>query len=145
MPVPARDLRQTTAVRILEDELARRRLRNPRYSIAAFARFLGTSQTQLSMVLLGRRRVSDRLSLRILCAFSSQPEILETWLAALLEGSAAQPKLHAFGMPNGEDPKFNLRRGVLVSASDWPNYRSAVEAIFADSAHARLAVKLLPH
>jgi transcriptional regulator with XRE-family HTH domain len=43
----------------LQDELARRRGRNRRYSIRAFAQALGTDHSSLSQVLRGRRRLTD--------------------------------------------------------------------------------------
>ena len=45
---------------ILEQELQRRRARNPRYSIRAFARALGTDHSSLSQMLRGRRRLTSR-------------------------------------------------------------------------------------
>ena len=42
-------------------ELARRRTRNPRYSLRAFARDLGTDHATLSQILRGRRNLSPRL------------------------------------------------------------------------------------
>ena len=43
----------------LQDELARRRGRNRRYSIRAFAQALGTDHSSLSQILRGKRRLTD--------------------------------------------------------------------------------------
>ena len=45
---------------ILQRELERRRRGNARYSIRAFAQFLGTDHATLSQILRGRRRVTPR-------------------------------------------------------------------------------------
>jgi hypothetical protein len=45
----------------LLDELARRRARNPRYSLRAFARHLGTDHTTISRVSSGRRLTVARM------------------------------------------------------------------------------------
>jgi transcriptional regulator with XRE-family HTH domain len=44
----------------LEEELARRAGRNPRYSLRAFARHLGVDHSTLSQWLRGRRTISSR-------------------------------------------------------------------------------------
>lgn len=43
----------------LQDEFDRRRARNRRYSIRAFAQALGTDHSSLSQILHGKRRLSD--------------------------------------------------------------------------------------
>jgi transcriptional regulator with XRE-family HTH domain len=45
----------------LSDELARRRQRNPHYSLRAFARDLGTDHATLSQILRERRPLSSRM------------------------------------------------------------------------------------
>jgi transcriptional regulator with XRE-family HTH domain len=45
---------------MLGAELARRRARNPRYSLRAFARALGTHHSTLSQILHRRRRLTSR-------------------------------------------------------------------------------------
>lgn len=45
--------------RLLQAELARRCARNPRYSVRAFAKFLGTDHATLSQWLRGRRRLTE--------------------------------------------------------------------------------------
>ena len=50
------DLRPTLAA-----ELAQRRARNPRYSLRAFARDLGTDHATLSQLMRGRRVLSPRM------------------------------------------------------------------------------------
>ena len=45
---------------LLGDELRRRRQRNPRYSLRAFARTLGTHHSTLSRIMERRRRLTPR-------------------------------------------------------------------------------------
>ena len=45
----------------LRQEFERRQRSNPRYSLRAFARFLGTDHSTLSQILRGRRSLSPRL------------------------------------------------------------------------------------
>jgi predicted enzyme related to lactoylglutathione lyase/transcriptional regulator with XRE-family HTH domain len=45
---------------ILQAEFARRRMRNPRYSLRAFASVLGTHHSTLSQILQSRRRLTPR-------------------------------------------------------------------------------------
>jgi transcriptional regulator with XRE-family HTH domain len=45
---------------VLQAEFERRRATNPRYSLRAFAQFLGTDHATLSQVLRGKRRVTAR-------------------------------------------------------------------------------------
>ena len=49
---------------LLANELARRCLRNPRYSLRAFARALGTDHASLSQIIRGRRRALTRNTVR---------------------------------------------------------------------------------
>lgn len=49
----------------LEQELARRVNRNPRYSMRSFARTLGLSHTMVSLVLSGKRPVSRKMKARM--------------------------------------------------------------------------------
>jgi transcriptional regulator with XRE-family HTH domain len=50
---------------VLHDELTRRRARNPRYSLRAFARALSLDHSSLSQLLRGKRRVTTRAIRRI--------------------------------------------------------------------------------
>lgn len=50
---------------VLQEELIRRRARNPRYSLRAFARALALDHSSLSQLLRGRRRVTTRAIRRI--------------------------------------------------------------------------------
>lgn len=49
----------------LHTELTARRRRNARYSLRAFARFLGTDHATLSQILRGRRSLSPRMAARL--------------------------------------------------------------------------------
>lgn len=50
---------------VLQDEWTRRRARNPRYSLRAFARALCVDHSSLSQLLRGRRRVTTRAIRRL--------------------------------------------------------------------------------
>ncbi|OQW50448.1 MAG: hypothetical protein A4S09_01245 [Proteobacteria bacterium SG_bin7] len=50
---------------LLQNELAKRCQRNPRYSLRAFAKSLDTSHTVLSLVLSGKRSISKKLREKI--------------------------------------------------------------------------------
>lgn len=45
----------------LQTEFERRRQRNPRYSLRAFARYLGTDHSTLSQILRSKRNLSPRM------------------------------------------------------------------------------------
>jgi transcriptional regulator with XRE-family HTH domain len=49
----------------LEAELGRRRAANARYSLRAFARYLGTDHATLSQILRGRRNLSPKMVRRL--------------------------------------------------------------------------------
>lgn len=57
-----------TAADILREEFLARKKRNPKYSLRAFAGFLGCSAAQLSHILRGSKRVSETLERRFVHA-----------------------------------------------------------------------------
>jgi transcriptional regulator with XRE-family HTH domain len=62
--------------RVLQEELARRCARNPRYSLRAFARYLGLDHSTLSQLLRGRRRFTSRTIERIGKRLSLTPDMI---------------------------------------------------------------------
>lgn len=59
---------------ILKRELAERQLRNPSYSIRAFAQSLRVSPSALSEILRGKRRISKERALKLVDALSLSPQ-----------------------------------------------------------------------
>lgn len=67
-------LKQSVLRRIVKEELERRRTRNPRYSLRAFARDLEFNSAHLSEVLNGKRAMSLEAALRLVERFSNDPK-----------------------------------------------------------------------
>jgi transcriptional regulator with XRE-family HTH domain len=81
---------------LLVDELARRCARNRRYSLRAFARFLGTDHSTLSQLLRGRRRLTRRTVLALGRRLGLSDAVLAR-CGALEDDHAV---LHAVGLPS---------------------------------------------
>src|SRR5215207_181415 len=62
--------------RVLQEELALRCARNPRYSLRAFARYLALDHSTLSQLLRGRRRFTSRTIERIGKRLSLTPDMI---------------------------------------------------------------------
>ena len=62
---------------VLQNELTRRRARNPRYSLRAFARALSLDHSSLSQLLRGKRRATTRAIRRIGPALRLSPYEIE--------------------------------------------------------------------
>lgn len=69
-------LKQSVLRRIIKAELERRRARNSRYSLRAFARDLEFNSAHLSEVLNGKRAMSLESALRLVERFSDDPKIV---------------------------------------------------------------------
>ncbi len=67
-------LKQSVLRRMIKAELERRRTRNPRYSLRAFARDLEFNSAHLSEVLNGKRAMSLEAALRLVERFSDDPK-----------------------------------------------------------------------
>jgi transcriptional regulator with XRE-family HTH domain len=68
---------------LLRSEFERRRENNPRYSLRAFARSIGTDHSTLSQILRGRRRLTQRTIARIGASLRlTSGEIAESCTAA---------------------------------------------------------------
>lgn len=67
-------LKQSVLRRMIKAELERRRMRNPRYSLRAFARDLEFNSAHLSEVLNGKRAMSLEAALRLVERFSDDPK-----------------------------------------------------------------------
>lgn len=60
----------------LQEELEQRRERNPRYSLRAFARYLGTDHSTLSQILRRRRTLSAQMMRRLAGRLRLSPGLL---------------------------------------------------------------------
>ena len=68
---PSRRFRQ-----LLQEELAKRCARNPRYSLRAFARYVSLDHSTVSQLLRGRRRFTPRAIERMGARLSLPPEMI---------------------------------------------------------------------
>ena len=81
--------------RLLQQELERRRMRNPRYSLRAFARALALDHSSLSQFLTGRRRLTPRSIRRLGAALRLSPREIES----LCGEANDEALLHVVGTP----------------------------------------------
>lgn len=107
-PSPANDPRL-----LLEGEFARRCARNPRYSLRAFAQFLGVSHSLLSLVLSGKRPVSLKMLRRMAQALDMQGEDNARLQLALGNSFAAR-------IPTPDFEQVSLDTFALIA--DWYHY-----------------------
>ena len=75
--------------RVLQEELALRCARNPRYSLRAFARYLGLDHSTLSQLIRGRRRFTTRAIERVGKRLSLAPEMITQFIE--LERTPPEP------------------------------------------------------
>lgn len=75
--------------RLLQEELALRCARNPRYSLRAFARYLGLDHSTLSQLLRGRRRFTRRTIERVGKRLALAPEMITQFVE--LERTPTEP------------------------------------------------------
>ncbi len=61
---------------ILNQELAEKKSRNPRYSVRAFSRDLGISQSHLTRILNGQRKLSSEQACRIALTLGMAPNLM---------------------------------------------------------------------
>ena len=76
--------------RVLRDQLQARLDRNPRYSIRAFARSLGTDSGALAQILAGTRIPSEKAAKKVIAKLDLSPEETEAFLRSLAEVHAAR-------------------------------------------------------
>jgi transcriptional regulator with XRE-family HTH domain len=69
----------------LEDELNRRRGRNPRYSVRAFAKSLGIHSSTLTRLMSGKRKPTSRLADRILSRLKLDPTVKSSILLSFYD------------------------------------------------------------
>lgn len=93
-------------------EFHRRKGRNPRYSIRAYAKALGVSKTALADALANRRNLSRRSALRVAAKLSFPQNLVDQMLQDIRE------------VCEGADDGRYLRVGdeVFSLIADWPHY-----------------------
>ena len=74
----------------LQDELERRRVRNPRYSLRAFARDLGIDNSRLSKMLQGERPIGDRMLRLIGERLKLEPSEIDQFFKNELKGRSVR-------------------------------------------------------
>lgn len=78
----------------LQAELAARCERNPRYSLRAFARFLGLDHASLSQLLRGKRSMTESAIRRLGARIALTPQEIDHYIA-LGAGDASRPEIRA--------------------------------------------------
>jgi uncharacterized protein (TIGR02147 family) len=71
----------------LQAELAGRCARNPRYSLRAFARYLGLDHATLSQFLRSKRRLTDQTIEKLGTRLGLEPEAIRSYIARDFEGT----------------------------------------------------------
>ncbi|MGZ3694380.1 MAG: TIGR02147 family protein [Bdellovibrionota bacterium] len=102
------DLRQRLA-----EELAQIRMRNPSYSLRAFARKVGISASALSEILSGKRNVSQFLALRIADRMMWSPETV---------AELSRLPRYRKRATNEARPNVQLSMDNFHAISDWHHY-----------------------
>src|SRR4051812_38716666 len=74
---------QTKVLRILNEEFDRLKMRNPAYSLRAYARKLKCPPSTLSGLLSGKLSVTRRMAERVLSELSIDPETIENAISPL--------------------------------------------------------------
>lgn len=104
---------ETEAVKLLKAELQRRCHENPRYSLRAFARFLGISHTVLSLVFSGKRPLSRRARLLIADRLALPAEVTASWMEEKKQVVSSQRHASQYQF-------IDLETFSLIS--DWVHY-----------------------
>jgi plasmid maintenance system antidote protein VapI len=98
--------------RVLQEELALRCARNPRYSLRAFARHLGLDHSTLSQLLRGRRRFTARTIERVSKRLAFAPEMITQFVE--LERTPPEP---------WESRELTqLSRDAALSLAEWHHH-----------------------
>lgn len=124
---------QSEALRILAEEFERRRIRNPRYSMRAFAKAIGISQSQLSLILSGKRRISVRQAMKIAKVAARDVGALETLLGVpigrlieteqmILLKKEAPIRFAQFAAESNDEQRTRLSDGFVMTSEEWPRF-----------------------
>jgi plasmid maintenance system antidote protein VapI len=77
----------------LAEELELRKKKNSRYSLRAFARFLGIDAAALSRILNGKQELSIPLGIQVVRKLKLSPEQARPLLASIAEEKAARASM----------------------------------------------------
>lgn len=115
---------ETSARKLLNDELHRRMAVNPRYSQRAFAQQLGLSPGELSEILRGKRHLSARSALRISKALGLSPaETRELIALAQVDKARSLPEAERIHDPASDSTGAAQARELTLDlfhvVSDW--------------------------
>jgi uncharacterized protein (TIGR02147 family) len=101
---------------LLTDELARRRAKNPRYSLRSFARLLKIPPGRLSELLSGKRAFTEDHLARIADALALDPETRARLATAFVEGN------HTLTLSDRFEAKHTLTADEFALIAEWPHY-----------------------
>lgn len=84
---------QPLHLRVMSDEFARRKSKNPKYSLRAFSRFLKIAPTPLSEIIAGKRDISLKIADRIVNALKLDHSEKHLFLKSVAEAKQARGTL----------------------------------------------------
>jgi uncharacterized protein (TIGR02147 family) len=99
----------STPREFLRQELSRRTVKNPRYSLRSFARTLGVSHTFLSMLLSGKRPFTEK----VLSRFSEKLGLSPQEKKTLLKGAGATTE---------DQNHYHISLDVFAIIAEWYHY-----------------------
>lgn len=111
--------------RQIQEELARRTERNPRYSLRAFSKALGFEATVISQILNGKRVPSLRTAQKLIAGLNLSPEAEEQFLTSLAEThqDRGMKRLSPFFKKGAERrPARELSLDLFRVIADWHHY-----------------------
>lgn len=83
LPLSAGSAAQQTIVEVIRSTWINQQIRNPSFSLRAFARRLGVAPAELSMIFNGKRRLTYRMATKLLSRIALEPEQARRLLEAL--------------------------------------------------------------
>jgi uncharacterized protein (TIGR02147 family) len=110
---------------ILEEELAKRTEKNPRYSLRAMAKAIGLEPGALSQFLSGKRIPSYKMAQRIIAAIGLSPEQESDFLNSLAhthESRGLERLSPAFKKLKPKQPPKDLSIDLFRVIGDWYHY-----------------------
>lgn len=112
---------QIEVVRVLQEKLHAARVKNPSYSLRAFASKLGLSPAAVSEILNGRRAVSEKTARRIADALILNPQELAR-IEASAAGIKSQKRTARRERVQGQRPSLELSMDNFQAISEWQHF-----------------------